>query len=412
MDIVTLYNKLLDALTSGSLDALIKTAAEHLHQHIVVLDTSYNVLASYPHELIGDIYWDAQQQFGFVPEENLNMIFENKYPDATFKGIKYIDWGNVVFPRAVSSILHKGRSLGHVSIYHTDTSVSREDTISACECLEKLLRIHFINSEGIYLSSDAITSALVSKIFMGQQITPSLLTQWEKAVGCKLAGKYLLFAFPSKNIQFGKLEVIFGRMNGIHRYIAAAEINKYHYLLFYNIPSDSYAASICERLQDFLDGYKLTTGVSELFNDLSDIQSYMFQSRRALNTGLGMTHDSRILYYSSLLAEIMMSFIVDNIDSVNSTHPLLKALKADDAVNGTQYYETLITYLNCMCDSAVSAKALNIHRNTLLYRVNHIQESYSCSFNDMKLMRALTLSAYVCSYRQELETCEKSQNGG
>lgn len=409
MEIDTFYNSLLDDLASGSLEKMVSSAATFLHQHVVVLDNSYNVLASYPREQIGDMYWDAQQQYGFVPEENLNRIFENKYPDATFRGVKYLDWGDILFPRAVSTVQHKNRSLGHVSIYHTDGLLSKEDLMKACECLERVLKIYFLNSEGVYASSNAVTSALVSKVFLGQQVTPTLLSQWEKAVGYSLTGDFFLVAFRSEDLQFGKSEVIYGRMNSIHRYVAAAEINKYNYLLFYNIRSKRYAEAICERLLNFLRSYNLYAGVSELFKGLGGIQAYMFQSRRALDIAQETGTGQYMNFYENVFAEVMMSFITNNMDAVNYVHPLLKKLKGDDALNDTQYYETLITYLNCMCDSAVSAKQLNIHRNTLLYRVNHIQENYQCSFRDERLMKALCLSAFVCEYKQALNSCEKVQ---
>lgn len=104
MDRAKIYDVLLDNLFANSLEEIVAAAAELLNQHIVVLDTSYKVLASWPHELIGDLYWDAQQKFGYVPEENIRMIFENKYPNATFEGISYVDWGNVNVPRCVATL--------------------------------------------------------------------------------------------------------------------------------------------------------------------------------------------------------------------------------------------------------------------------------------------------------------------
>lgn len=409
MDFLSLYQKLIDSLASGSIEKLVSTAAEALHQHIVVLDTGYKVLASCPKEMIGDRYWDAQQQYGMVPEENLKSIFENKYPDASFKGVSYIDWGDVVVPRAVSSIQYKGRSFGHISVYHTDSSMSKEDVTQACECLDRILRVYFINSNGVNLSNNAVSSALLSRIFLGKVITPALMSQWEAAVGNKLTGKYLLVASADDDVQLDKGQILLGYMRNFHCFVDFAEINGYHYYLFYNIHSKNYVPSIVEHLRDLLTRYKVTVGISCLFDDLSDIQSYMFQARKALKIGRINDPGSYIYFYTDLLSDIMLSYISDSLDSINSTHSLLRDLQTDDLISGTQYYETLVTYLNCMCDSAKSAKSLNIHRNTLLYRINHIQEYYNVSFSDEELMRSLAISAYVCSYKARHNICEISQ---
>ena len=87
MDTVAFYNLLLSELAAGSIQDIIKAAADYTHQHITVLDLSYNVLAMYPKEAIGDPYWDPQFHYGYVPEYNMKKIFENKYPDATFAGV-------------------------------------------------------------------------------------------------------------------------------------------------------------------------------------------------------------------------------------------------------------------------------------------------------------------------------------
>lgn len=141
MDRAKIYDVLLDKLFANSLEEIVAAAAELLNQHIVVLDTSYKVLASWPHELIGDLYWDAQQKFGYVPEENIRMIFENKYPNATFEGISYVDWGNVNVPRCVATLQYRGKAMGHVSIYHTGQNLSVEEVREACACVEQVLKV-------------------------------------------------------------------------------------------------------------------------------------------------------------------------------------------------------------------------------------------------------------------------------
>lgn len=410
MDVLSLYQKLLDSLAAGSIDDLISTAAETLNQHIVVLDTGYKVLASYPKEMIGDRYWDAQQQYGMVPEENLKQIFENKYPDASFKGISYIDWGDVEVPRAVSSVQYKGRAFGHISVYHTDASMSKEDVIQACECLDRILRVYFINSNGLNLSSNAVSSALLSRIFLGQGITAALMSQWQSAVGNTLCGKYLLIAIAGSEVQLDKGSILLGYMRNFHRYVDSAEINGYHYFLFYNIKSHKYVPSLVEHLEVLLTRYRVSAGISTLFDDLSNVRSYMFQARKSLKIGRETAPDAYLHFYSGLISDIMLSYISGALDSINSTHPLLRELQTDDLTAGTRYYETLVTYLNCMCDSAKSAKELDIHRNTLLYRINHIQDYYGVSFSDTELIRALSISAYVCSYKEKHHVCEISQD--
>lgn len=174
MDRAKIYDVLLDKLFANSLEEIVAAAAELLNQHIVVLDTSYKVLASWPHELIGDLYWDAQQKFGYVPEENIRMIFENKYPNATFEGISYVDWGNVNVPRCVATLQYRGKAMGHVSIYHTGQNLSVEEVREACACVEQVLKVFFINNNRIATSNNTVMSAIISRLFLGQSLSANL----------------------------------------------------------------------------------------------------------------------------------------------------------------------------------------------------------------------------------------------
>ena len=82
----------------------------------------------------------------------------------------------------------------------------------------------------------------------------------------------------------------------------------------------------------------------------------------------------------------------------------------EDGKNDTQYCKTLTVYLDCICDSAKAAKALFIHRNTMLYRLKHIEETYDVSFNDADFVKDLMMSAWIRSEKEKAPgICEESQ---
>ncbi|MCF0137537.1 MAG: helix-turn-helix domain-containing protein [Oscillospiraceae bacterium] len=409
MDSSSFYSLLLKKLSYGSAADIVRAAAEFTGQHIVLLDPSYKVLASWPHELIGDPYWDAQQQYGYVPEENLHKIFENRCPDATFNGPTYITWSEVVCPRSASSIIHDGKLLGHISIYHTDKSVPEEDIQEFCSCLENVFRVFLLNNSLVTTASTTVMSALVSKVFTGQHISQAFRDEWKAISGDELKGGFLVATVSEQTLHKSILDLISTRLGNIHRYFAFAEIEKFGYILFYGIPSQNYLHSMLARLGDYLHGYRLHCGVSDMFNDIGDVQYHMYQGRKALKLG-GQLVGSELLHaYGSLRTDIMLSYICENMESKNYMHPLFRYLREEDKLNGTQYYQTLSVYLDCMCDSAKAARSLFIHRNTLLYRINHIEEAYNCSMDDEKFLKDILLSHLACSFGERLGVCENSQ---
>ena len=63
-----------------------------------------------------------------------------------------------------------------------------------------------------------------------------------------------------------------------------------------------------------------------------------------------------------------------------------------DALDGTNYVETLAAYLNCGRNVASAAKALHMHKNSLYYRVQRIEEAAGVDLSDEHTCFSLQLA--------------------
>ena len=72
--------------------------------------------------------------------------------------------------------------------------------------------------------------------------------------------------------------------------------------------------------------------------------------------------------------------------------PQVKALAACDREKGSQYCETLYTYLTCGRSLKDTCAALFTHRNTVLYRIHKMQEDFAVPLDDPAVHTALLLS--------------------
>lgn len=76
-------------------------------------------------------------------------------------------------------------------------------------------------------------------------------------------------------------------------------------------------------------------------------------------------------------------------------HPALPLMLEYDQKNGTQYYETLRSYLKCERSIPKTSAALIIHRTTLTYRLGKIQELLRLNLDDPTERLYLSLSYYL-----------------
>ena len=84
--------------------------------------------------------------------------------------------------------------------------------------------------------------------------------------------------------------------------------------------------------------------------------------------------------------------INDMEDAMDFVHPGIMEMEQYDRQNNTQYLETLKEWLLHRMDYSATGKAMNLHRNSLYYRMQRIYELFGIELNDMNTDVQLYLS--------------------
>lgn len=76
----------------------------------------------------------------------------------------------------------------------------------------------------------------------------------------------------------------------------------------------------------------------------------------------------------------------------------LQKLEMYDLRNDTQYYNTLYHYLKNERNVTLTSQQLHLHRNSLLYRINRINEITEFDLDDAELRFQLLLAFEIKKY--------------
>lgn len=401
MHFTEISDQILDILAGGTLQDIAELVYKTYSIPLRILDTKYKVLASMPQEKIEDAYFDSQLSLDMLPNTTVISIFDNHYPEAMLNGVSYIDWGDIRYPRAAATVQHKKQVYAHFSLIHTDRTISKEDMMALGEYLMRIFRIYFSNHSYEAFENEATKSAILSYLFSGNTIHEQVLRDWERAIDKPLVGGFQIITLGPL-VYSSPVNHIVSEFDSIYSNNVSGVYDGYQFTLLYNLKGRKNSNLVLSNLKDFLDSYHMSCGASQIYNDINDTVSYLFQCRKAFEIG-NLKKDRRsILKYDELQKDILLSYVMGNVDYVNLVHPLFKALKQEDQVNKTQYYQTLVTYIRNLTDRAVTCKNLYIHRNTLLYRLNHIEDIYSCDLHDVELIDNLFLSLMLMDLHDEL----------
>lgn len=130
-----------------------------------------------------------------------------------------------------------------------------------------------------------------------------------------------------------------------------------------------------DAVRDLLDDHGLRAGISDGFMDLAELPWHFDQATVALRLAQEAGEDDGLALYSDhRMAHLLESVPRDRRQRYAA--PAVAAMARDEGSHGSGLRATFETYLHCAGSVAETARRLQLHRNTVTYRLNQIHERY------------------------------------
>ena len=146
----------------------------------------------------------------------------------------------------------------------------------------------------------------------------------------------------------------------------------------------------------------LYAGISSPVNDIRDLQLAYYQANVALEQTFRVRNEKWLISFS----ECAMDHILEKLDTPLPNRalvsPELLALIEHDRQEGTQYFETLRTFLLNERDIPKTSETLIIHRTTLLYRLKKIRSMLHANLEDPDQRLYLLLSLWILEKEDQM----------
>lgn len=141
--------------------------------------------------------------------------------------------------------------------------------------------------------------------------------------------------------------------------------------------------------------YCLYAGISSPVSGTQELHLAFHQAEIALNQAFRLRNERWIIPFSDCALDYILNNIQSPLERRHIAAPELKLLMEHDQENGTQYFETLRTYLLQERDIPRTSQQLIIHRTTLQYRLKKIQSLTELNLNDPHQRLYLLLSLWI-----------------
>jgi hypothetical protein len=138
------------------------------------------------------------------------------------------------------------------------------------------------------------------------------------------------------------------------------------------------------------DSLGMTCGVS---NTYSGLDTVYIQGRQA-HDALRYTRNKKdqIVYFSEYSFRILLENLGDVHYRTYCAHPALKDLMTYDEKHNTRLYATLRVFLQCERSYLDASKVMSLHRNTIISRIQKIQDTVDLDLNSAEEREYLQLS--------------------
>lgn len=157
-------------------------------------------------------------------------------------------------------------------------------------------------------------------------------------------------------------------------------------------------------VEEYLKANRLRMAVSGTFEQESALRDHFAQAKSAFRLGERFCPDSCLYAYDA----VRMLDIVDSLSEVRNLsllcYPPLRLLQEVDRADGrNSLLRTLYCYLQNGQSVARTCETLYIHRNTLYYRLQKIQDIMGCDLADMDTMTQISFSFVILRYLNQLD---------
>ncbi len=385
--LLQINKKFINSLHEGSLSHLIKTTSLIFKAPVVLTNAQYQRVELYPNKQISDDVYDQLVKSGSINNELLRPFIDSYLPQQVpqYKAF-YVNEVPFQYPlqnfksRILGQVQYKNSILGHIGIildnqplasWHLDVA---DLFIEYCGVL-----IRSQSDKGF----DEISNL---RFLMGDFFNP--VKEDSKR---NKAYSRLITQFPHPWRLLLSKTSITTNLNVLSRVVVSN--------LRRNYP---------QHLIDIIDGYLFVLEKESKNNDqINQIIDYLYQEGFTFNvlfsksenillfknalwlanqlSQLKIDHSQKVFFIEDMMFTIGLHTFLQQPDSHLFIHPVVSQLTSED-------YHTLSTLIQCAFDRKETSQRLHIHRNTLLYRLNRIQEQFTLDLNNPQTLYHLSLS--------------------
>lgn len=384
-----LYTKymiqLYEALTTGKgLSGILSVAEEIFNNPILIADHSFKVLAHIEHSTLDDVLWNKIIESGYYPNDYLKATMNKNYPHVYSSNEPEIMTDDGYQNRYLCKmIVVNGKPVGFSTCIEYEREFTSLD-VRLFNVLCKVVASELRCDDIIKQNHKQRYGYFISELLSGP-IHADFLKERLKQVGLTLRKNLFVLVAEFEDEKMRQEYLMEYYRSSLEQFVSSG-----HCIVFRNslvmlvsldqkmFVTESLSDSISNQLKDF----GMIGGISYRFQKIEELNVYYKQACEAIQVGKKIDKNCRLFDYGSLYFYHILDLISDMEDLRKFCNPKLIDIIEYDKVYNTSYAMTANIFLSTSMNPALTANKLNIHRNTIDYRIKKMHELFDLDFND------------------------------
>lgn len=393
---LTLQSFVDDFCKNFGLQYLIDKIQELINHPVVLHDMGYKVLAksSRAENIISFVTYDNENFF--LEDETLQYLHNFQVSKKAREQAlpSYFDKDTSAEGTMVAVIKINNIQIAQLAVYEAGTKFRKLDFL-LIEKISQLLSIELQKDNTFNIEQNIIPNYILSNLLKGTQMSEADIRQklhyieWSREESFRIliisdslketldrkAGpiaNYLKYYIPLDNCIFYKSNIV--------AFITPSLYND----LFINKTDKFY---------DFLSTYNLKAGLSMKFNLFCECSRFYYQAIESLR--VARQKDLKLASFEDIRIDILTNLMKEKYSLRDFIHPTIMILADYDKEHHLDLINTLLAYLEHLNHPNEAAKHLNIHRNTLFYRINKAKELTGITLDNGIEISQLLFSIYL-----------------
>ena len=410
IDIFQKYNelgsKLDSSFQSGRLKTIINAAADLLQVPVNMIDMNHSLLAYSTNLLpVGDVLWDAiAEGYGY---EHYSIVSSSlpKLPEMDEKGQRVYEGVSNISHRYIRVYLLRRGAKGIAAFgmhKHTDCNKPFErHTVQLADYVVDRINSRLNMFSEITFARGKLYERFLVDLLDGKPYDSQTIEATMKSLSVETTPQYLLglVLFQNNTLQ---TDYHFALMNYIEALMPRCKcaMHKSHIVVLCpqekNEPLPRQTESDIAEFLNTHDCFFLLSGPFPSLLDIGGMEKALEAVIPYVSPTSGGT--PQVYHYSQFAELHALHLLSHELPLASACHPLLSELLQHDRENNSDYYQTLVAYLRSSCNITEAAKVLQIHRNSLLYRINKIEAILGSKLDDSLLKEQLLFSIHCLEF--------------